>query len=148
MENSSNNKKAKDFICYDCFESKQCKEPVRSWVFFFVALIATIAIRAVNVVLDFNPVVAKVFWYVGVGGFFVFFIYKFKYDQALHKELSKSNMTEKLLYEKPLSKHDYQILGTILCRLSSKKDTINYFFIFLFSGLALVLALYVDFFKR
>jgi len=135
------------FVCHDCFRLKKCKEPVRSWIFFFVALIATIAIRAVNVVLDFNPILAKVFWYIGVGGFFLFFIHKFKYDQILQREIYKTKITDKLLAKEELSNHDYEILGTILCRLSSKKDKINYFFIFLFSGLALVLAIYVDFLK-
>ena len=83
-------KKNKDFICYDCFRLKRCKDPIVSWLFFFVALIAVIAIRAVNVVLDVSPVLAKVFWYIGVGGFFIFFIYKFRYDNILHRELHQN----------------------------------------------------------
>ncbi|MFC1594738.1 hypothetical protein ACFL38_05365 [Candidatus Omnitrophota bacterium] len=143
MENSSK----KDFVCHDCFTLKRCKEPIQSWIFFFVALIATIAIRAVNVALDFNPLLAKIFWYIGVAGFFIFFIYKFKIDRALRREIQRTKLTDKLLSKEQLSSHDYEILGTILCRLNSKKDGINYFFIFFFSGLALALAIYVDFFK-
>ncbi|HUW23634.1 MAG TPA: hypothetical protein VMW39_06365 [bacterium] len=135
------------FICYDCFRLKACKEPITSWVFFFVALIAVIAIRAVNVVLDFNPLLAKIFWYTGVGGFFVYFMYKFRYDSILHRELGRTKLVDKLLSQDKLSEHDYNVLGTILCKLSSKKDKINYFFIFFFSGLALGLAVYTDFFR-
>ena len=135
------------FVCHDCFRLKRCKEPIISWLFFFIALIAVVAIRAVNAVLDFNPVLAKVFWYIGVGGFFIFFIYKFRYDSILQRELKDNRMVDKLLAKEKLSDHDYEILGTVLCKLSSKKDRINYFFIFFFSGLALGLAIYMDFLK-
>ena len=146
MENSSSKDK-KEFVCHDCFRLRKCKETATSWAFFFVALIATISLRVVNVVLDFSPVLAKFFWYLGVGGFFIFFLYKFKNDNMLHREIDKTNITEKLLSKAELDGHDYEILGTIMCRLSSKKDKINYFFIFFLSGIALVLAAYIDFFK-
>jgi hypothetical protein len=141
MENSSK------FICYDCFKLKKCREKATTWVFFFVALIATISIRAVNAVLDFYPFLAKIFWYIGVAGFFLFFIYKFRYESILHREVKNSKLIEKILSKDKLTSHDYEILGTVLCRLGSKKDKINYFFIFLFSGLALIFAVYIDFFR-
>ncbi len=142
-----NDKKKKEFVCYDCFKLKKCKEPATSWIFFFIALIATISIRAVNLALNFSAVWAKIFWYVGIGGFFIFFIYKYKHNNIMQKELSKSRLADKLLSKSELSEHDYEILGTIICKLSSKKDKINFFFIFLFSGIALSLAIYADFFK-
>jgi len=137
----------KEFVCHDCFRLKRCKDSLASWAFFFVAIIAVVAIRAVNVALDINPVLAKVFWYIGVIGFLAFFLYKFRCDTILQKELAQTELTDKLLSKKELSDYDYEVLGTIICKLSSKKDKINYFFIFFFSALALGLAIYVDFFK-
>lgn len=139
--------KKKQFVCKDCIEQKTCKEPLITWVFFIIALIATISIRAVNWAFHFSPLLAKIFWYIGVGGFTLFFVYKFKYYNLMQRELKDSQLTKKLLSKDKLSEHDYDLLGTILCQLSSKKDKINYFFIFLFSGLALVLAVYFDFIK-
>ena len=139
---------SKNFVCHDCFRLKKCKEPAVSWIFFFVALISVICLRAMNAALNVNTELAKLFWYIGVGGFFIFFIYKFKNDNILHKELDKTKLPDKLLNKDNLTEHDYEILGTIVCRLSSKKDKINYFFIFLSSGLALGLAIYADFFRR
>lgn len=139
---------SENFICYDCFRLKKCKEPLGSWIFFFVLIMAVIAIRAVNVVLDFNPLLAKVFWYIGICGFLVYFLYKFRHDNIMHREIHGANLTNKLLSRKALTDHDYQILGTILCMVSSKKDKINYLLIFLSSGLALIFAIYVDFFKK
>lgn len=135
------------FICTDCFRLKKCKEPVISWLFFFIAIIAAISIRAVNVALDINPVLAKLFWYIGVSGFFVFFIYKYRNYNILHRELERTKIIDKLLNKDKLSEDDYEVLGTILCNISSKKDKINYFIIFFFSGIALVLAIYTDFFR-
>ena len=145
MENlsSQNNK----FVCTDCFKLKKCRESSVSWAFFFIALVATVAVRAVNALLDFNLVWAKIFWYVGVVGFFLFFLYKFKHYSVLHRELLRTRLTDKLLKRETLSDHDYDVLGTILCTLSSKKDKINYFFIFVTSGIALILAVYADFFR-
>ncbi len=141
-------KKNKQFVCYDCFKLKSCKDPAASWIFFFIALIAVVSLRAVNIVLDANPLFAKILWYTGVIGFFIFFVYKFRYDQVLHRELQKTGLTDKLLHNKDLSQHDREVLGTILCKLSSKKDKINYFFIFASSILALALAIFFDFIKR
>ena len=88
----------KEFVCYDCFKLKTCKESVASWVLFFIALIAVISLRAVNLLLGVNPFFAKALWYVGVIGFFIFFVYKFRYDQVLHRELDKAGLKDKLLY--------------------------------------------------
>lgn len=140
--------KKKEFVCYDCFRLKSCKESMVSWIFFFIALIAVISLRAVNLVLNANLIFAKTLWYIGVLGFFVFFVYKFRYDQILHRELEKTDLKDKLLYKKELSEHDKDVLGTIICKLSSKKDKINYFFIFLSSALALGIAIYVDFIRH
>ena len=140
--------KKKEFVCHDCFKLKACKESMASWILFFIALIAVISLRAVNVILDINPLLAKALWYIGVLGFLIFFVYKFRYDQILHRELHNTDLVNKLLHNKELSEHDRKILGTIVCKLSSKKDKINYFFIFISSLLALALGVFVDFIKR
>ncbi len=135
-------KSKKEFVCHDCFKLKSCKDSVASWLLLFIALIAVISLRAVNLAMSTNPFFAKVLWYIGVLGFFIFFIYKFRYDQVLHRELKRTELKDKLLYDKELSQHDREVLGTIICKLSSKKDKINYFFIFASSILALVIAIY------
>ncbi|MBU1147418.1 MAG: hypothetical protein KKD11_03620 [Candidatus Omnitrophica bacterium] len=140
--------KDKKFVCYDCFKLKTCKESAVSWVLFFIALIAVISLRAMPLVLGTNPVFAKSLWYIGVVGFFIFFVYKFRYDQILQRELDNTGLKDKLLNKKELSEHDQEVLGTIVCKLSSKKDKINYFFIFISSALALALAIYVDFIRK
>jgi hypothetical protein len=138
---------SKGFICYDCFKLKKCKEKNINWVFFFLALAATISIRAVNFFLNTHPAIAKSLWYLGIIGFLIFFAYKFRKDNILQRELKSSKLVNKVLLNEELNKHDYEIIGTLLCKLSSKKDKINYFFIFFSSALALLLGIYADFIK-
>ena len=133
--------------CITCSEYKNCKDSFASWIFFIVGLVATVAIRVVTVLIHLNPVYAKVAWYIGVGGFFAFFIYKFRISQERAKNISQRNLVDKINQQKELSKDDYNLIGTILCALSSKKERINYIFIFGFSAIALLLAIYMDFFK-
>jgi len=140
--------KKKEFVCYDCFKLRTCKESLASWIFFFIALVAVISLRAMSIFVNSSPIFAKMLWYIGVGGFLIFFIYKFRYDQILQRELEKTDLKDKLLSKKELTEHDKEVLGTIVCKLSSKKDKINYFFIFVSSGLALAIAIFVDFIKR
>jgi hypothetical protein len=118
-----------------------------SWFFLFIGLLATIAIRVVNFFLDSNPLWAKIFWYAGVGGFFVYFLYKFRQDRNIQKELKKRLLSQKLSNNQEISAEDRRFLKAILCELKSNKDTINYFFIFLTSGLALIIGIYLDFLK-
>lgn len=89
--------------------------------FLFIALIATIAIRVVNVVLDFSMVWAKTFWHIGVLGFLLYFLYRFRYDNILHRELGRTKLADKMLSKEVLSE--------------------------MASGLALVMVLYADFFR-
>jgi hypothetical protein len=133
--------------CKDCSEFKRCQDSAVSWLFLFIGLIATIAVRLVNLVIDFKPIWAKLFWYIGIAGFFIYFLYKFRQDHAVHKELEKNRLSGKLSRREALSDQDYEFLSATVCRLKSTKDAVNYFFIFFSSAIALVLAIVQDFFR-
>jgi hypothetical protein len=138
----------KDKKCLNCSEYKNCKDSFASWFFFIIGLIATVAIRVVTVLIDVNPIYGKIAWYVGVGGFFTFFVYKFKLSQTRSKLIGQKKLVDKISQQKQLTEEDYSLIGAILCSLSSKKEKINYFFIFGLSAIALILAIYFDLFKR
>jgi hypothetical protein len=130
--------------CIECSEYKNCKDSFASWIFFIIGLIATVAIRVVTVLIGLNPVYAKIAWYIGVGGFFVFFVYKFKVNQNRSKLISQQDLVAKINQKKQLTNEDYSLISSILCGLSSKKERINYLFIFALSAIALILAVYID----
>jgi hypothetical protein len=137
--------KARKPECVNCGHAKICRDSAVSWILLIIAVVATITIRLVNVVMDFSQLWAKILWYIGVGGFFIFFLYKFHNDRILQRRMSELNLLDKMIGGEMLTKPDYEYLAGILCQMKSKKDSINYFFIFLTSGLALLVAIYQDF---
>jgi len=125
-----------------------CRDSSVSWIFLFVGVIATISIRVVNLVLHFGAFWPKFFWYLGVAGFFLYFLYKFRQDKILRRELAKHQIYHKLSAGRSLDEAEKEFIKTMLCRLQSNKDTINYFFIFSSSAIVLLLAIYQDFIKN
>jgi len=132
-------------VCSSCPEARRCAETSASLVFFLIGIIATISVRAVTVLVHINPVYGQAAWYVGVAGFLVYFLYKFKVDRARSKLIDRAGLMAKMSSGGDLSAEDRDTVRTILCALKSKRDSINYFFIFASSALALILAVYLDF---
>ena len=106
------------------------------------------AIRVVTVLDAYRPIYGKIAWYTGVVGFFIFFVYKFKVDSSRSRIIREAKLAEKINSKTELKEEDYQLVSSMLCSLSSKKDLANYFFIFATSILAFLIALYIDVFKR
>jgi len=103
--------------------------------------------RVMTVLMHINPIYGRISWYIGVGGFFMFFMYKFNVNRTRSKLIEQQNIVNKINQEKQLVKEDYKLISGILCSLSSKKERVNYFFIFGLSALALIIAAYIDFVK-
>jgi len=130
-----------------CEEYLECRDSYISWIFFIIGLIATFAIRVVTVLMHLDPIYGRISWYIGVGGFFLFFIYKFKVGHARARRVKESGLSDKIRQNKSLSCNDYALINSILCGVGSIKERINYFFIFFLSAIAVVLAIYMDFLK-
>ncbi|MBU1863315.1 MAG: hypothetical protein KKH94_06615 [Candidatus Omnitrophica bacterium] len=133
--------------CRSCSEYRRCKDSFTSWIFFIVGLIATIAMRVVTVLMHIDPIYGKIAWYIGIGGFLFFFIYKFHVSQTRAKLINQHDLENKIARKSKLSEDDYTLMSSLLCALSSRKERINYFFIFGLSAVALLLAIYIDFIK-
>jgi len=46
--------------CKNCIEYRRCKDSFVSWIFFIIGLIATMAIRAVTILANIDPIYAKI----------------------------------------------------------------------------------------
>ncbi len=134
-------------ICLDCGEKIRCRDSFVSWIFFLIGIIATIAVRVVTLLDIHNPLYGKMAWYIGVAGFFIFFIYKFKIESSRSRVIKRAKISHKIHNHEKLDPDDYRLIGSILCSLTSKKDLINYILIFSTSILALLAAFYLDFFN-
>lgn len=131
-------------MCVHCSEYKRCRESRASLLFFIIGMVSTIAVRVVTVLAHMNPVYGEIAWYVGVFGFFVYFVYKYRVDKARYRLIVKSRLMEKISKKEQIVDEDRELIGSILCALSSNKDRINYFLIFTTSALAIAIALYFD----
>lgn len=131
-------------MCVHCSEYKRCRESRASFLFFIIGMVSTIAVRVVTVLAHMNPVYGEIAWYVGVFGFFVYFVYKYRVDKARYRLIVKSRLMEKISKKEQIVDEDRELIGSILCALSSNKDRINYFLIFTTSALAIAIALYFD----
>lgn len=138
----------KDPRCIQCEGLKVCRDESTSWFFIIIGFISTVAIRVVTVLMDINPIFGKVAWYIGVTGFFVFFMYKFKIFKYRSKLIDDAKLLEKVNGCAPLTDDDYEIISVILCKIRSNKERINFLFIFIVSGLSLLIATYFDFIVR
>ena len=132
--------------CMNCSENKRCRESYISWVFFIIGLIATAAIRVVTVLMHIDPLYGKLAWYTGVGGFFLFFLYRYNIIKTRSDLILRNKLTEKIEQHQQLSADDYNVLEGIMCSLNSKKERINFMFIFVLSAITLLIALYIDIF--
>jgi len=121
-----------------------CKESPVTTLFFIIGLVATISIRLIGVTGLFSAFLTKLLWYVGIVGFLLFFIYKFKAENERRNLVNKTNIIEKIVSDEHFVDEDKNILISVLCSLTSKKDIINYFVIFFTSGVSLVVALLFD----
>ena len=133
--------------CSNCSENRNCSDSFTSWLFFIIGIVATNAVRLVTPLIDVNPVYAKAAWYAGITGFFAFFVYKFRVSRARARVIESANLLERVSRKEQLRENDYATIGAILCSLSSKKEMINYFFIFGLSAVAIAVALYMDFLR-
>lgn len=133
--------------CISCAEYKRCRESSVSLIYFIIGMISTIALRVVTLLAHLKEIYGQIAWYIGVAGFFLFFVYKYRVDNARYRLIVKQDLMGKFTAGKELAPEDRQVISTILCALSSNKDRINYFLIFLTSALAILIALYFDFIK-
>jgi len=133
--------------CLNCSERKNCGDSVASWIFLLIGIISTISVRVVTVLANINPIFGKIAWYLGVAGFFIFFIYKFKVDNNRAKAVKEMMLVERVKKNDKLSPEDLGIISSLLCGITSNKDRINYFVIFASSIVAILAAVYFDFFR-
>lgn len=143
----SGSRKVMNKKCLNCSEYKNCRDSFAAWIFFIIGMVATIALRVVTVLIHFKPIYGQIAWYVGVFGFFIFFVYKFRIERARYKLIVKRGLKDKISEGAKIAEDDRRLIGSILCSLSSNKDRINYFLIFASSAVALVVALYFDFLR-
>ena len=115
--------------------------------FFWSGIIATFCYRAIVVVSNYSHVWAQIFWYIGTIGFIIYFIHRYQISGKRAKLIKNYKLAQKVKDLKELSGEEKDALSYIFKTLQSSKEKWNSIFIFVSSFIALILGLYLDFFR-
>lgn len=119
-------------------------KPIRL-LYFWIGLLATFSYRAIIILNFYSSTLVKISWYVGTIGFIVYYIHRFKISQKRSRVIIEHGLREKLDNPEQLNSSDHQALAYILDTLVSSKEKWNNYFIFISSGLALLVGVLFDF---
>ncbi|MFH0859789.1 MAG: hypothetical protein V1921_01175 [Candidatus Altiarchaeota archaeon] len=131
-------------VCETCGMRHVCRDSSASWIFFLIGIIATISLRIIEPLRNISPSYAKISWYVGVTGFLLFFIYKYRILKQKSEVIRETGLKDKLFASSKLTTEDYTLLSEIVCSQDNWKERANFMVIFALSGLALLVALWFE----
>lgn len=133
-----------DERCENCSMKDACRNSRISDVFFLVGIVATVSMRVIEPLRNVDPLYGKLAWYIGVAGFFLFFVYKYKQSRDRSKTIYETGLKQKISGNEPLTDKERKLVSELLCSTDNRKEQINFFIIFALSLLALVIALIMD----
>src|SRR3989338_9774817 len=111
---------------------------------FMVGVIATIAYRAVVILNHYSQFWVEVFWYIGTVGFIWYFAHRYRVENRRDQLIEKLQLIKKMGANQSFKPEDKAALLYVLKSLETSLAKWNYIAIFLFSGLAMAYAMYVD----
>lgn len=128
-----------------CMENiKPHSKPVRLF-YFWAGIIATVAYRIIVVLNNISAVWVSIAWYIGTVGFIVYFIHRYQISNIRARLIIEHDLAKKIAQKQELTDDDRQALGYILGTLKTSKEKWNNIVIFVTSGLALLIGIYLDF---
>ncbi len=109
-----------------------------TWLAFFIGLTGSLSLRLILVAKQYQPELVRLFWYIGVVGNMIFFLFRSYISQRRRRLIAALSLQEKLKEHRPLTEQDYQAIHYLISSLYVSKERWNYAVIFLFSMLAIV----------
>jgi hypothetical protein len=109
------------------------------YIFFTLGLISAIAFRAIIILERLEPLWVRHIWYIGVLGYFFFFLYRWKIARKRKHTISEYNLIEKIGSKGQLSKEEKEAVLYLLKSIKSSPEDINYAVIFILSLLAVAI---------
>lgn len=109
-----------------------------SYGFFILGLVSAIAFRAIIVFQHLEPSWVRPVWYIGTGGYFFFFIYRYEIARKRKKAVEKFQLIEKLKANACLQDEDREVVLYLLGSVKNSPEDINYAVIFVLSIIAII----------
>lgn len=108
-------------------------------LFFAIGLVSAFAFRILILFVYLRPEWFRFTWYVGIVGYTVFFLYRYRIARKRKKAVAEYHLIEKLEEGGELADEERQVLIYLLSSIRNSRENINYLFIFVLSVLAVLL---------
>lgn len=115
-----------------------------TWLAFGIGLTGAVSLRLILVVREYRPELVRFFWYVGICGNLIFFLFRSFITHRRRKLINDLNLAEKLRCGDTLGHEDCQALQYLVGSLQASKERWNYFVIFVFSVAAIAWDLWIS----
>ncbi|AEH45497.1 hypothetical protein Thein_1637 [Thermodesulfatator indicus DSM 15286] len=115
------------------------------WFAFLVGLTGAISLRLILIAKAYRPELITVFWYIGVLGNMLFFMFRAYVTGRRKKTIEELDLLNKLKHRRELSDEDFEALQYLVTSIKVSKERWNYFIIFFFSMLAIIWDLWLRF---
>ena len=109
-----------------------------TWLAFFIGLTGSLSLRLILVAKQYQPELVRLFWYIGVVGNMLFFLFRNYISVKRRRLIAAMSLREKLEARRPLSEEDYQAIHYLISSLYVSKERWNYAIIYFFSLLAIL----------
>ncbi|MEL7663774.1 MAG: hypothetical protein AAGU10_06555 [Methanosarcina mazei] len=113
-------------------------------LYFWLGLISAVLLRSIIIADYYSVFWGKAIWYLGITGYLWFFAHRYRVARRRFAVIRDLNLLEKIRTRQKLSCQDFEGLEYLLWSLSVSKERANYYVIFLFSIIAIVLSLSLD----
>ena len=120
-------------------QTPQTVSPFVINLFFAIGLVSAFSFRILILFVYLRPEWFRFTWYVGIIGYTIFFLYRYRISQKRKKAVAEYHLIEKLEQEVDLGGEDRQVLIYLLSSIRNSRENINYLFIFVLSVLAVLL---------
>lgn len=106
-------------------------------LFFIIGVISAISFRVIIAFQYFMPSVVRVIWYIGVVGYFSFFLYRYIISRRRKTIVTKYKLIDKLQSGDTLSENEKHALLYVVSSIDKSRENYNYYFIFILSIIAI-----------
>lgn len=123
-------------------ESPQTLPPLVINLFFVIGLVSALSFRLLIGVKELQPELFRPVWYVGIIGYILFFSFRYSITRKRRKAIRDFDLIAKVKRGSEFSVADRQVMTYLLSSLEKSRENLNYLFIFVTSGLAILFDLF------
>jgi hypothetical protein len=114
-----------------------------AWIFFILGIIGAVGLRFVLIIQNFNPLYAKVSWYVAMGAFLFFYLYRYIIEDKRRKIIQKNQLIEKV-EQNNIGPEEKESILKILNSIMVSKSKLNFLILFILTIAAMIIQILID----